>query len=175
MNAKPLSFYAKAIRPQLSKDAFDAVPSRLAWLALHWTIIVAGTLALIRGLGGLWAAPLWSLLIGHSFAGSAFVGHETMHGAVVRNKIVRHLVGWLCFLPLLLSPRLWVAWHNKVHHGNTMIDGVDPDGRSFNEQNLFATLFTALGIDPHGEFDLPGFPTFHRVEDNAEPIAELLA
>lgn len=59
--------------------------------------------------------------------------------------------------------------------GATDADGVDPDGRSFNEQNLFATIFTALGIDPYAEFDLPGFPTFHRVEDRAEPIKDLLA
>jgi hypothetical protein len=59
--------------------------------------------------------------------------------------------------------------------GGTDADGVDPDGRSFNEQNLFATIFTALGIDPHAEYDLPGFPTFHRVEDRAEPIREVLA
>jgi hypothetical protein len=59
--------------------------------------------------------------------------------------------------------------------GGTDRDGVDPDGRSFNEQNLFATLFTALGIDPNGEYDLPGFPTFHRVEERAAPIAEVLA
>jgi uncharacterized protein (DUF1501 family) len=59
--------------------------------------------------------------------------------------------------------------------GGTDKDGVDPDGRSFNEQNLFATIFTALGIDPYAEYDLPGFPTYHRVEDRAEPIREVLA
>jgi uncharacterized protein (DUF1501 family) len=59
--------------------------------------------------------------------------------------------------------------------GGTDADGVDPDGRSFHEQNLFATIFKALGIDPYAEYDLPGFPTFHRVEDHAEPIKELLA
>jgi Protein of unknown function (DUF1501) len=59
--------------------------------------------------------------------------------------------------------------------GGTDRDGVDPDGRAFNEQNLFATLFTALGIDPYGEYDLPGFPTFHRVEERAAPIVEVLA
>lgn len=59
--------------------------------------------------------------------------------------------------------------------GATDPDGVDPDGRSFNEQNLFATIFTALGLDPHAEYHLPGFPTFHRVEDRAAPITELLA
>ncbi|HEX4591090.1 MAG TPA: DUF1501 domain-containing protein [Gemmataceae bacterium] len=59
--------------------------------------------------------------------------------------------------------------------GGTDPDGVDPDGRSFSEQNLFATIFTALGIDPYAEYELPGFPTFHRVEDRAEPIREVLA
>lgn len=59
--------------------------------------------------------------------------------------------------------------------GGTDIDGVDPDGKSFNEQNLFATIFTALGIDPHAEYDLPGMPTFHRVEEHAKPIQEMLA
>ena len=59
--------------------------------------------------------------------------------------------------------------------GATDIDGVDVDGKAYNEQNLFATIFTALGIDPHAEYDLPGMPTFHRVEDKAEPIRDLLA
>jgi len=59
--------------------------------------------------------------------------------------------------------------------GGTDVDGVDPDGQSFNEQNLFATIFKVLGIDPYAEYDLPGFPTFHRVEERAEPISEILA
>jgi len=59
--------------------------------------------------------------------------------------------------------------------GATDADGVDPDDRAFNEQNLFATIFHALGIDPYAEFDLPGLPTFHRVEDQAMPIQEVLA
>jgi hypothetical protein len=59
--------------------------------------------------------------------------------------------------------------------GGTDVNGVDPADRAFNEQNLFATIFTALGIDPYAEYDLPGFPAFHRVEDRAEPIQEVLA
>ncbi len=106
---------------------FNAVPSRLAWLALHVSLIIGGFWALVHGVGGPWVAPLWSIVIGNSFAGCAFVGHETLHGAVVRDRTARQLIGWLCFLPFSLSPRLWVAWHNKVHHGNTMIDGIDPD------------------------------------------------
>jgi fatty acid desaturase len=56
-----------------------------------------------------------------------FVAHETLHGAVVRGKRARLLVGWIAFLPFVLSPRLWIAWHNKVHHAHTMEEGHDPD------------------------------------------------
>ncbi len=59
--------------------------------------------------------------------------------------------------------------------GGTDVDGVQPEGVAFNEQNLFATIFTALGMDPYAEYELPGMPTFHRVEEQAEPIRELLA
>ena len=59
--------------------------------------------------------------------------------------------------------------------GATDIDGVDVIGKPYNEQNLFATIFTALGIDPYAEYDLPGMPTFHRVESKMEPIRDLLA
>lgn len=59
--------------------------------------------------------------------------------------------------------------------GATDADGVDVIEKPYNEQNLFATIFTALGIDPHAEYDLVGMPTFHRVEDKAAPIRELLA
>ena len=103
------------------------MPSRLLWLALYIALAAGGIWSIVQGIGGGWAAPLWSLLIGHSFAGAAFVGHETMHGAVIRSKPLRQLVGWVCFLPFTLSPTLWNAWHNKVHHGNTGIEGVDPD------------------------------------------------
>ncbi len=127
MNLRSLSSYAREVRPSLPADAFAAVPSRLAWLALHVAIIAGGITALALHIGGWWAAPLWALLIGHSFAGAAFVGHETMHGAVVRNLRVRQVVGWICFLPFTMSPRLWVAWHNKTHHAHTMDESIDPD------------------------------------------------
>ena len=59
--------------------------------------------------------------------------------------------------------------------GATDADGVDVIEKPYNEQNLFATIFTALGIDPYAEYDLPGLPTFHRVENKAEPIRDILA
>ena len=58
--------------------------------------------------------------------------------------------------------------------GATDADGVEVDGPAFNEKNLFATIFTALGIDPYATYDLPELPTFHRVEERAEPIRGVL-
>ena len=59
--------------------------------------------------------------------------------------------------------------------GATDPDGVNVIEKPYHEQNLFATIFTALGIDPYAEYDLPGMPTFHRVESKMEPIRDLLA
>jgi hypothetical protein len=52
---------------------------------------------------------------------------------------------------------------------------VDVVGTAYNERNLFATLFTALGIDPYAAYDLGDLPSFYRVEDRTEPIRGLLA
>jgi hypothetical protein len=59
--------------------------------------------------------------------------------------------------------------------GATDIDGVDVAETPYNEQNLFATIFSALGLDPYAEYELAGMPTFHRVENRVPPIREILA
>ena len=59
--------------------------------------------------------------------------------------------------------------------GATDKNGVDVVESPFNEENLFATIFSALDIDPHAEFELEDFPTFHHVENQAAPIKEVLS
>ncbi len=106
---------------------FEPARSRLLWLPVHVGVVFAGTLALAEHWARGLFAPLVSLVIGCSFAGLAFVAHETLHGAIVRGKRLRLAVGWLAFLPFVLSPRLWIAWHNRMHHGHANLPGVDPD------------------------------------------------
>lgn len=60
-------------------------------------------------------------------------------------------------------------------YGSTDEDGVEVNDKVVDQRRLFATIFSALGLDPHVQYDLPGLPTFHRVEGEAKPIAELLA
>ena len=127
MHLRPISAYARELKPVLPPDAFAPATSRLAWLPIHLAVIAMGTVAIARGWLPLYLAPLLSVVIGMSFAGLTFLAHETMHGSVVRQRLLRHLVGWIGFLPFVISPRLWVAWHNRVHHGHANEPGIDPD------------------------------------------------
>src|SRR5260221_3774436 len=71
--------------------------------------------------------PLLSFVIGVAFSGLTFVGHELLHGAIVRGRALRHVAGWVTFLPHMISPRTWVAWHNRIHHAHANQALVDPD------------------------------------------------
>lgn len=127
MELKHASYYVKELRKTLPDEVFVPATSRVLWLPVHAAIIgtLAWAMATGRLPGFLW--PVASIVIGCCLAGTVFLGHETMHGGVVRGKTLIRVVGWLCFLPFTLSPQLWVAWHNRVHHNHTGKAGVDPD------------------------------------------------
>jgi fatty acid desaturase len=127
MTESTIASYVRSIRPQLKRGAFQPARSRLWWLPVHLAIVTLCISALQQRWLPWLAAPLLSLVIGVSFAGLTFLGHETLHGAIVRGPRLRYLVGWLGFSPFVVSPRLWLAWHNRVHHGNTQHPGQDPD------------------------------------------------
>jgi fatty acid desaturase len=99
------------------------------------------------------------LLIGMSFAGLTFLGHETLHGAIVRGARLRYVVGWLGFSPFVVSPRLWVAWHNRVHHGSTQHESKDPDAYpTLGEYRRSRAVRVAMEIAP-GRHRLRGAST----------------
>lgn len=126
MDLQPVSFYAHTVRGDLPARAFALEPRRLGWLVLYAAIAAGGIAAIASGIA--WPfALLASFVIGHSFSGMAFVAHETLHGSVVKDMRLRKLVGGIAFGPVGISPTLWIAWHNRVHHGNAGKLGVDPD------------------------------------------------
>jgi len=124
---RPVSAYAGELKRELPAQAFEPARSRLAWLPVHVAVIAGSALAMEQKLLPWVLWPLCSVLAGCSFAGLAFLAHETLHGAVVRQHHLRYLVGFIGFLPFMLSPRLWIAWHNRMHHGNANRPGIDPD------------------------------------------------
>ncbi len=129
MRLHPVSFYVHELKRRLPARCFEPAASRLWWLPLHLAVIAGATLVIAeRWLPWPLDLPL-SLAIGLSFGGLAFLGHETLHGGVVRGRWawLKPIVGWICFAPFVLSQKLWVAWHNRIHHATTNRLGVDPD------------------------------------------------
>jgi fatty acid desaturase len=97
------------------------------WLPINASIIafIAWAIATARVPG--WSWPLLSIVIGCCLAGITFLGHETLHGGVVRGRAAIRIIGWFGFLPFTVSPQLWMAWHNRVHHNHCNQEGRDPD------------------------------------------------
>lgn len=127
MELRPASAYVRELRPLLGADAFAPARSRLLWLPLHLAVIALLTTAVAAGWLPMLAWPLASLALGVSFGGLTFLGHETLHGGVVRGRRLKRVVGWIGFLPFVVSPRLWMTWHNREHHAHTNHTTLDPD------------------------------------------------
>lgn len=127
MQLRPASQYIRELRPLLGPEVFAPARSRLLWLPVHLAIMATLITAVASGWLPWALVPVASLVLGVSFAGTTFLGHETAHGGVVRGRFLKHAVTWIGFLPFTLSPRLWKVWHNREHHGHTNDPGLDPD------------------------------------------------
>ncbi len=122
----PRATYVRALRSDLPARVFDRARSRLWFVPAHIAIIATAMVAIARGWVPWFVVPLVSVVIGASFAGMTFIAHEVLHGAIVRGKRLQFAIGWLGFLPFVVSPRLWIAWHNGDHHARTNLPD-DPD------------------------------------------------
>jgi fatty acid desaturase len=122
----PQARYVRELRPELPAEVFEPATSRLALVPAHLALIAIATVAISSSWMPWLLVPLLSLVIGVSFAGLTFVAHEAVHGGIVRGRTARQIVGWIGFLPFTLSPRLWAAWHDRVHHANANLAD-DPD------------------------------------------------
>lgn len=122
----PQSAYVRVARGDLPPEVFAPARSRLLVIPVYLAVIAALTIALTERWIPLYSAPLVMVLIGVSFAALTFVGHEAVHGSIVRGRTARLIVGWIGFLPFVVSPRLWAAWHDRVHHA-TANAADDPD------------------------------------------------
>jgi fatty acid desaturase len=123
----PVAVYARQVRPLLPATAFAPSRSRALWIPVHYAIIVFLIWALATGHVPWFVWPLVSIVLGGSMAGVTFVAHEALHGGVVRGRSLIRVIGWLGFLPFCISPQLWMAWHNRVHHNHCGQPGRDPD------------------------------------------------
>jgi len=120
------SAYVRELRDELEPSVLVPARSRIALVPLYVSIIVVAMLAIARGWVPVWTFPILSVAIGFFFACCTFLAHEALHGGITRDKRIKWVIGWIGFLPFNVSPKLWVAWHGQVHHGEAQLPG-DPD------------------------------------------------
>jgi fatty acid desaturase len=120
-------WYAAKVSPHLPKKAFKPVPGRLLGGLLYILVISACFLAVIKyNFHPLLNVSL-SLIIGFCFSAIGFLGHEILHGTVVRKAWLRDFLGAIFMLPISTGPQLWRKWHNMTHHIHTQDEEKDPD------------------------------------------------
>ncbi len=119
--------YVRVLRPLLPEHFFKPLPHRLLWAVPHALVIIGSIAAVVSGWGGFVGKLLAAVLIGNSFASLGFLGHEIMHGAVVRKRWLRDLAAAVCFSPFWVGPTMWRLWHNVQHHVHTQHPDKDPD------------------------------------------------
>jgi fatty acid desaturase len=120
-------WYASKIKPYLPKEAFKPVPTRLFGGLAYFLVALSGILAVAFLNLSFWVNSFIAIAIGLSFAGMCFLGHEILHGTVVRKPFVRDFLGGIAFSPIGIGPKLWRKWHNMTHHVHTQHEHNDPD------------------------------------------------
>jgi fatty acid desaturase len=126
--------YARELEAALPRELFQPVPRRLWWLPAHAVVISAGVLAIVRA-DSVALRLVAGVVIGHSLATLGFLGHEILHGSVIRNRFLMLLVGGVCILNWGITPSLWIARHNRLHHQHTNDPFDDPD--CFGDEKLY--------------------------------------
>ena len=135
----PRATYVRELRAALPASAFDPATTRIVRIPALLAVIVGSIWAVATGRVPWWGLPLASLVIGSAFAFLTFVSHELLHGGIVRDKRVQIALGWIGFAPFVVSPHLWIAWHNRTHHANTAMPD-DPD--AYATLDLYAARAT---------------------------------
>jgi fatty acid desaturase len=122
-----LGQYNRAVSKELPKEIFKRQPWRLAYSFLFYGGAIA-IVMLIKSyeLHFLVKLPL-AILMGTLVAGGTFLGHELIHGSLVKGKKLQDFIGFFMFAPYMISPTYWRFWHNNLHHGNTQLLYKDPD------------------------------------------------
>lgn len=124
---KNFGWYAARIKPHLPKNAFKPAPARLLGGLAYLLIVIAGIITIGMFPFNLWINVGIALILGFCYASMGFLGHEILHGTVVRKHWLRDLLGAIAFWPLSTGPKLWRKWHNINHHRHTQDEEKDPD------------------------------------------------
>lgn len=123
-------WYAARIKPKLPKEVFEPVPTRLVTGFILLALICTGMVVICLFDLHIVLRLLISFIIGFFITGAGFLGHEILHGTVVRNRRLQSFLGGLFFFPFSTGEQLWRKWHNLTHHVHTQDEFKDPDAWS---------------------------------------------
>ncbi|MCT8139443.1 acyl-CoA desaturase [Anaerobacillus sp. CMMVII] len=124
---KTFGWYASKVSSSLPKESFQPVPTRLLGGLAYLAVVISSIVILaVFQLSPLIVVAL-TVILGFSYAAMGFLGHEILHGTVVRTPWLRNFLGAVFFWPLCTGPRLWRKWHNIEHHIHTQDEAKDPD------------------------------------------------
>ena len=87
----------------LPNDILNPYPMRLLYLGLQTAISLLAVLAILYVPMAWPFKILLSLVIGHCWGMNGLAGHEILHGSVVRNRNLQDVLGFIGFLPFLIS------------------------------------------------------------------------
>lgn len=133
----PQAEYAKKLRPLLPVEAFAPDQTKLVILFINLTILILGWVIAGRldhwPLYSLWLYLPLAVVMGNSVIVLLFTSHNIMHGSVIKNSRLIHILSLLGLTMLWMPPTLWKAVHNREHHNKTnSLD--DPDRNYLYEQ-----------------------------------------
>lgn len=155
----PQAVYAKSIRSMLPQEAFEPDPSKLFVLLLNMTILLVGW-GIAAQLDS-WPRALlvlylpFALVMANCVVLLAFIGHDLMHGSVVRNRRLTRLVTLFSQAVLWMPPTLWKHLHNRAHHNHTNAL-TDPDRCYLHQHPNVLGKRVQTVLVPSVEVTLPG-------------------
>lgn len=126
-NLKSLGEYNREVSKELDKEIFKREPMRLKYFVLYYGIIAAAVYVVMATEAHFVLKILAGVFMGMSLAGTTFLGHEILHGAIVKSRKWQQIFGFFGFAPFMISPTYWRFWHNNLHHGNAQLLYKDPD------------------------------------------------
>ena len=133
------------IKKMLPREYFKPYWPRLIPIFLIWATGVASVVTIAMTDLPWYYNICLSILIGYCWSIGGLFSHEVLHGSVIRSRNWQDFIGFLGFLPYMISPTFWRFWHNNLHHSHTQKTFLDPDAyptlRVFKQSRFVQWMF----------------------------------
>ncbi|MFT5446842.1 MAG: omega-6 fatty acid desaturase (delta-12 desaturase) [Gammaproteobacteria bacterium] len=110
----------KALRPYIARANGKAVT---LFLVFYAKLVVFTVLALY--IDNIWLQVLFSIAAGAGISSLFVIGHDAAHSSYTSSTRLDGLLGRLAMLPALHNFTLWRIVHNRMHHSDTCIQGIN--------------------------------------------------